>query len=162
MHKIDYKVHLSYNDILLVPYDQDVCTVKSRNDPDISTEVCPGKKIKIPIVSAPMDTVTGYEMTLALDSLGALGIYTRHINDEYETQKQIEVTKKMGQTLKGHKAIAIGVKTNNIYDLVSSFVDNGLDIICLDIANGNHIYMIEALREVSKVKNKHPQLSVIA
>lgn len=159
MDRINHNVHLSFNDILLLPFDDDVCTIMSRHDPDISSEISAGKKLNIPIISAPMDTITGIEMLKAMDSIGALGIHTRYINDKYESQKLVQAATE-AQKLKGPKAFAIGVK--NSYDMAHMLCDLGVDIICIDIANGNHILMIEAVQKVSKLRDKFPGLSIIA
>lgn len=156
----DSKVHLSFRDILLVPHDEDFCSVLSRKDPDISTEVCVNKKINIPFISAPMDSVTTVEMCIALDNLGCLGIYTRHINDDNERTKQAKAVKQIKQAVKNHVACAVGVR-NHIHEHVKYLCDVGMDIVCLDIANGNHAYMQNALKEIRKFKDSY-NLSIIA
>lgn len=161
IERIDHKVHLSYRDVLLVPYDDDFCEILSRNDPDISSEVCPGKKIDIPIVSSPMDTVTGPEMADKLAKLGCLGVLTRYINDPDEITKQVANVKYVKErNPEKWVACAIGVKTH-VYDHVKQLCDVGMNIVCLDIANGNHIYMKNALEEVTKLKDEY-DLSIIA
>jgi IMP dehydrogenase/GMP reductase len=160
MERINHNVHLAFNDILLVPFDDSICTIMSRNDPDISSEITNGKKLNIPIISAPMDTITGIEMMKAMDVMGGMGIHTRFINDQYEQMKLIQAAKEAVKTIKGPKAFAIGVK--NSYDMAYSLCDLGIDIICIDIANGNHQLMINAIQEVSKLKDKFKTLSIIA
>jgi len=159
---VNHKVHLSYKDVLLVPYDEDFCTIMSRHDPDISTEVCPGKKLKNPIISSPMDSVTGPEMVVALAKQGSMGVLTRYINNPNELELQLEGV----IYIKKHVpditdiAVAMGVK-NNVLEHASVLCDAGVTIICLDIANGNHILMARALDTVAKMKDKY-NLSIIA
>ena len=65
---------LCFDDVLIVPQYSEV---ESRRDIDIST--CIGdKKLEIPIISSPMDTVTGARMATAMSSLGGLGIIHRY------------------------------------------------------------------------------------
>lgn len=154
------KVHLSFRDILLVPYDDDFCSIKSRQDPDISAEVCPGKKLNVPLLSAPMDTVTGPEMAIALDKVGCLGVHTRFINNPDERNLQVKAIKRMKQECLGHVACAVGVK-NNVHEHVERLCDVGLDIVVVDIANGNHIFVKEVLDKIVKLKDTHG-LSIIA
>src|SRR5215217_8843389 len=65
---------LAYNDVLLVPrYSR----VRSRNEVDLSTVIAPGITLAVPLLSANMDTVTGTEMAIAMDRVGALGAIGR-------------------------------------------------------------------------------------
>lgn len=161
MGRIDRNVHLSYQDVLLVPYDDDFCSVMSRKDPDISTFICPGKKLEVPLVSSPMDSITEKEMAVAMNNCGALGVITRYINDANELQKQISQVKYVKQhSTKGYVAAAVGVK-NNAYEHVAALCDAGLNIVCFDIANGNHVMMRDAIRSVLSLKDRY-NLSIIA
>ena len=158
---IDSTVHLSYKDILLVPYDDDFCEIESRNYPDISTEICKGIKIDIPLISAPMDSVTGPNMAIALSKIGSLGILTRYIGQKDEQQTQVNDIKLVRESCPNAIiATAIGVK-NDVWNIAKRLCDEGVNIICLDIANGNHIFMRDALREVSMLK-QHYNISIIA
>ena len=53
---------LAFDDILLVPAHSSVLP----RDVDVSTEIAPGLKLNIPIVSAAMDTVTEAKLAIAL------------------------------------------------------------------------------------------------
>lgn len=158
--RVNHRVHLSYRDVLLVPYDQKFCTIKSRNDPDISSEICRGKRLQVPLVSAPMDSITGLRMAIALDKLGALGIQTRYINNPDELRMHLSFLRSFHETADGYAAVAVGVK-NGVYDHVKALCDTGLSIVCLDIANGNHEYMAESLKAIAPLKDQY-DLSVIA
>src|SRR3990170_3104916 len=58
----DLPLALSYDDVLLVPQ---YSKIDSRSDVDVSTEIAPGLKLDLPLVSTKMDTVTGVEMAAA-------------------------------------------------------------------------------------------------
>lgn len=161
MRVVDKQVHLSFKDILLVPYDETVCTIMSRNDPDISTHFCEGRRIDIPLISSPMDSVSEPRMVSSLNNLGSLGVQTRYINDSDEISKQIAAVKKIKEeSQKGHVACAIGVK-GDVYHHAMSLCDVGLDVIFIDIANGNHVLMLKAIETVQRVRDKHPFLSIV-
>ena len=151
--RINHKVHLSYKDILLVPYDDSFCKVLSRNDPDISSEICPGQQIDIPIVSSPMDSITGADMAVALSRNGAIGIHTRYIglNPEADYLCMCEAVQEMVKQRVQYPAIAVGVKH---LSLIENLLEYGAKIICIDIANGNHILVKEILEPVATLKNR--------
>ena len=64
---------LTYDDVLLVPQNSDVI---SREVVDTSVEFGPYKLSK-PIMTAPMDTISGEKMIRELARLGAIGILPR-------------------------------------------------------------------------------------
>jgi len=152
-------VQLSFKDILLY-YDGPPSKIKSRKDPDISSKIVDDWTIKVPIVSAPMDSITQEEMAIALHRAGGIGIYTRLIGDPEENKKQIKAIQKLKKEGISPIACATGVK-GDISKNAKSLCDAGLDIICVDIANGNHIFMKETLAILSQLK-KHYSLSLIA
>lgn len=175
--RVDPRLHLSFKDILLEPFDQHPCVTASRNDPDIFSEICPGKRVAIPIISAPMDTITGVDMAITMASLGTVGVLTRYINNPDELNMQIQnvsaVSAPSSQySLEGipgknvyalHVAVAIGVK-DRPEEKAKKLVEAGATIICLDIANGNHILMLQALEKIKhlNLQHKNGAVSIIA
>lgn len=147
--RVNHQVHLSYRDVLLRPYSDDFCSIESRHDPDISTSIAPGVKLQTPLISSPMDSITGPRMAIALARCGALGILTRYINDKDEHKKQLADVATVRQHTKGPVAVAIGVKDNSVFG-AESLCEAGATIICLDIANGNHKFMQHALHRLQR------------
>ena len=69
---------LCFDDVLLVPK---YSNIKSRKEVDLSHQlVNVPKPLTLPIVSSPMDTVTGPEMASAIDAHGGLGIIHRNLD----------------------------------------------------------------------------------
>ena len=69
---------LSFDDVLLEPQFSDIL---SRSEVDISTTMSEGQvnvKFRLPVISAPMDTVTEDKMALAIGREGGLGIIHRY------------------------------------------------------------------------------------
>lgn len=69
---------LTFDDVLLVPGYSEVLPV----DVDITTRLTADIKLNIPVVSAAMDTVTEWEMAIALARLGGIGIIHKNLSPE--------------------------------------------------------------------------------
>ena len=84
---MDIEIGLSFDDILLVPSKTDLM----REDVDTSSQLTKDIRLKAPILSSPMDKVTGSEMAIAMAREGGLGIIHRNI----ETEQQVDMVKKV-------------------------------------------------------------------
>ena len=80
---------LTFEDVLLVPQYSEVLP----KEVSLETKLTRNIKLKIPMVSAAMDTVTEYRAAIAMARLGGIGII--HKNMDIETQcKQVTKVKK--------------------------------------------------------------------
>ena len=66
----EYHQSLTYDDISLVPTE--VSRIKSRTEANTKNNFL-GLDLALPVVSSPMDTVTGIDMAKALTELGCIG-----------------------------------------------------------------------------------------
>ncbi|NJE11169.1 IMP dehydrogenase [Thermococcus sp. MAR1] len=66
----------TFDDVLLIPQPTEV----EPKDVDVSTRITPNVKLKIPILSAAMDTVTEWEMAVAMAREGGLGVIHRNMS----------------------------------------------------------------------------------
>ena len=67
------KEGLAFDDVLLIPQASDVLP----NDVDLSTTLCEGLSLNLPIISAAMDTVTESRLAIAMGREAGLGIIHR-------------------------------------------------------------------------------------
>jgi len=88
MEKIKQKA-LTFDDVLLLPRYTDFLP----EDTDLETKVSRNIFIKIPLVSAAMDTVTESRMAIALAENGGIGIIHKNSSSEEQAQ-QIKMVKK--------------------------------------------------------------------
>src|ERR687892_174548 len=80
---------LTFDDVLLLPAESDVVP----SAVDTSTQVTRRVRLKVPIVSSPMDTVTESRMAIAMARAGGLGVLHRKLSPE-EQAAQVEVVKR--------------------------------------------------------------------
>ena len=133
----EYKQSLTYDDISLIPTE--VSRIKSRTEASTNCSFL-GLKLNVPVISSPMDSVTGIEMAKELSNLGSLGIVNR-----FDSSLDSVLNSKNG---KGIKAISIALNTNlNTIEKIAA--KNYL--ICIDTANANNK---EVLRKTEMIKKK--------
>ena len=135
-----FKKSYCFDDVLLVPQYSEIM---SRSEIDLSS----GDRLKnlsldLPIVSSPMDTVTESMMTSMMSSLGGLGIIHRY-NSPSEQASQVE--KSIRDSSCKNVGFAIGVGQGMI-DRARKCLDAGANVICIDIAHGDHALMRHSLR----------------
>lgn len=136
------KRSFSFQDIALVP-QKNIC--KSRLDANIESEIIRGVIRPIPIISSNMKSVTNADFAIMLYRLGAFGILHRAWADETLYLKE---AKKVGQECRW-AAASIGID-KEAYELARLLVAVGINIICIDIANG---YCDRAIKLGRKIKN---------
>lgn len=133
----EYTQSLTYDDISLIPTQ--VSRIKSRKDPSTQTTFL-GLRLQLPVLSSPMDTVTGLEMAKELTRLGCLGVLNR-----FDSSLEILLEGKNG---KGVRAVSIGLNTD--MKIVEQLIEKNL-IICIDTANANNK---EVLKKCEQIKKK--------
>ncbi len=135
----NYKLSLTYDDISLIPFE--ISRIKSRIQADCSTEFL-GKKLQLPVLSSPMDTVTGITMAKELERLGCLGVLNRFDSSLKELMENEEL-------MKYASAVSIGLNTPE--KIVAELAERNL-IICIDTANANNLTVLNKCEEL---KNKY-------
>src|SRR3989338_8086487 len=85
----NFKEGLTYDDVLLVPQYSEVLP----RDVDITSNLTKKIKLSVPIISAPMDTVTESAMAIAMAQEGGIGILHKNMTIE-EQAKQVRKVKR--------------------------------------------------------------------
>ena len=141
----------SYDDVLLVPQ---YSKITSRSDVDIGTKV--GRmKLKLPIFSANMDTVTEARMAMAMANAGGAGVLHRfcHLADEdlwLQDMRSAEVKPRI---------ISIGLD-RSASDVRMTNLEYDLDAVCIDVAHGDHERVVEVVETLRKELG--PDIDIIA
>ena len=131
----------TFDDVQLVPKYSDI---NHRTDCTTITKVTKNVWLEIPLVSSPMDTITGYDMAFEMDNLGGMGFLHRFQSTE-DIVRQIREFKvsRVGGTI----GASIGV-TGNYLEQTQAYIDAGAQIILIDVAHGHHKLVKEAIRRL--------------
>ena len=77
-----FREGLSFDDVLLVPKRTEILPTEA----DLSTTFLPGITLKIPLVSAPMDTVTDARLAIAIAREGGVGVIHRNMDIDAQAE----------------------------------------------------------------------------
>jgi IMP dehydrogenase len=140
---------LTYDDIQIVPGYSDII---SRSDCDVRTNLTFNIQLQIPIVAAPMDTVCGYDMCLALGKLGGIGFVHRFMPED----EQLSIVRRLCTEQQKHNfpiGAAIGVKN---LDHAWRLIECGADVLLIDVAHGHSIHVEHLLKKYHDSKTNVP------
>ena len=150
----------TFDDLLLVPAYSEVVPA----DVCIKTRLSDRLVLKIPVVSAAMDTVTEYEMAKALALAGGLGFIHKNlsIDTQAEMVKAVKVCKgneesavdSNGMLLVG-AAVSVSINT---MDRVEALVNAGVDVITVDSAHGHSKGVLNTIQEI---RSRYPKLDIV-
>jgi IMP dehydrogenase len=151
------RLGLTFDDVLLIPS-------KTRVDPvetEIRTKLTRNLEINIPIVSSPMDTVTGPEMAIGMAHLGGIGII--HRNQSIEDQRLAVRSVKREESLIIREVITIGPE-NTVAEAIKLMEEKriaGLPVvdkgILVGIITGRDVrFLKEKEKKVNEIMTKNP------
>ncbi len=129
---------LTYDDISLIPLE--ISQVKSRIECDTTCNFL-GQEFQLPVMSSPMDSVTGVRMGEELTDLGCLGIVNRFdssLNEILESDNETKI-----------KAVSISLHESE--EMIEKLASKGFTI-CIDTANANNS---SVLKKCEEIKNKY-------
>jgi IMP dehydrogenase len=118
--------------------------VGSRSEVDLSTQISPRVKLKLPIISINMTDVTGVKMAVTLGKLGAMGFLPRFFPEDKQAD-MVKKVKKEGVQV----GAAVGCR-NGAIKRAEKLVKAGADIITLDVAHGAMQKAIDTTRELKR------------
>ena len=135
----EYALSLTYDDISLIPHE--ISEIKSRSEVNIHSEFL-GREMKVPVVSSPMDTVTGIDMAKTLKEMGCIGILNR-FDSSFDTFLNY------GKSSNTIDAVSVGLTTED--DVIAKLAELNV-IICIDTANASNK---EVIKMCEHVKTKY-------
>ena len=133
---------LCFDDILLVPQHSEI---ESRRQVNLGSGIGSGitsYALPMPVISAPMDTVTEWQMAVEMRRLGGLGMIHRYmsIEDQVRQYKFVEAHGRIA-------GAAIGA-TGDYLERAWKLAQAGCRLLLVDTANGHSQYAIDAVKKI--------------
>lgn len=137
--------YLTFDDVLIKPTFSEVA---SRKLVDLSTSLTNGNitvNLKLPILSANMDTITGSEMAIAMANAGGLGVLHRFWSIEDNLTAFNKVLAE-GLTCAG----SVGLGDYEFKRAISLF-EAGCEVLVLDVAHGAQMAVVAQYKRLKEV-----------
>ena len=137
------KEALTFDDVTLAPKYSEILP----SETDTSVSLTKYLKLKIPLLSSAMDTVTESRMAIALAKAGGLGVIHRNL----DIKKQLSEIKKV----KKQKLIvgaAVGAAPNE-FIRAKEIIKEGVDLIVVDTAHGHTKKVAQIIKYIRKIKS---------
>lgn len=131
---------LTFDDVLLLPQLSEILPT------EVNTETVFAKniKLKIPLISAAMDSVTESALAIELGRLGGLGVIHKNLSVQNQAG---EVAKVKDQ--KYLAAAAVGA-SGDFMERAEALIKAGADALIVDTAHGHSKRVLEAVKQIKK------------
>lgn len=120
-----FREGLSFDDVLLIPQRTDVMPTQV----DISTQLLPGMLLQVPIVSAPMDTVTDARLAIAIAREGGVGVIHRNMPIETQAEQVDRVKRSEHGVITNPIKLTPDKTIQDAVDLMERFHISGVPIV---------------------------------
>ena len=136
MIMVPIKEALTFDDVTLAPKYSEILPS------EVNTGVTLTKylKLKIPLLSSAMDTVTESKMAIAIAKAGGIGVIHRNLNVK---EQIIEIKKVKKKKLLVGAAVGAGP---NEFTRAKALVNEGVDLIVVDTAHGHTKKVAEIIK----------------
>jgi IMP dehydrogenase len=141
------KNSLTYNDISLVPAY--ISEISSRSLINTSTKFL-DRELAIPVLSSPMDSVSGPQMAELFYQNKSLAVLSRFIENYFDVAKEV--------LNNSYKGISIGLEENNESNVLLELCNEHSGVVCLDTANASNSFV---LKRIENIKSKYQKLKLI-
>ena len=141
---VPIKEALTFDDVTLAPKYSEILP----SEVDTSIKLTESLKLKIPLLSSAMDTVTESKMAISIAKSGGLGIIHRNLDIKNQI---IEIKKVKKQKLLVGAAVGAGPKE---FKRAEAILKENINMIVVDTAHGHTKKVSEIIRFIKKIKTK--------
>ena len=145
---VPIKEALTFDDVTLVPKYSEILP----SEVDTSIKLTNNLKLRIPLLSSAMDTVTESKMAIAIAKAGGLGVIHRNL----DVKTQISEIKKV-KIKKLLVGAAVGAGPSE-FKRADAILKENIDMIVVDTAHGHTKKVSEIIKFIKKRKNKKTAL----
>ena len=139
---VPIKEALTFDDVTLVPKYSEILP----SQVDTSIKLTKNLKLKIPLLSSAMDTVTESKMSIAIAKAGGLGIIHRNLSTK---QQVLEIKKVKRLNLLVGAAVGAGPSEFKRAEII---LKENIDMIVVDTAHGHTKKVSEIIRHIKRIK----------
>jgi len=116
---------LTFDDLLLLPAASEVLP----NEVDVSTRLTPGIELKIPLVSAAMDTVTEAETAITMARQGGLGVLHRNMSIERQATEVEKVKKSESGMIVDPVTVGPEQSVHEVLEIMKRYRISGVPVV---------------------------------
>ena len=142
------KEALTFDDVTLAPNYSEILP----SETNTSTKLSKNLKLKIPLISSAMDTVTEGRMAIAIAEKGGIGVIHRNLS----IKKQIDEIRKV-KNKKFLVGAAVGASLDE-HKRAERILKENLDLIVVDTAHGHTKKVSDIIKKIVKIKPKKTTL----
>ena len=139
---VPIKEALTFDDVTLAPNYSEILP----SEVDTSVSLTSNLKLKIPLLSSAMDTVTESKMAIAVAKAGGIGVIHRNLDIKSQVS-EIRKVKKL--SLKVGAAVGASEKE---FIRAKEIIKEGVDLIVVDTAHGHTRKVGEIIKYIKKTK----------
>jgi IMP dehydrogenase len=143
---------LTFDDVLLVPGPSSV----HPNDVDLSAQLTPSIRLKMPLVSSPMDTVTEHRTAICLAQEGGIGFVHKNLSIEAQASEVAKVKRFESGMIVDPITLEPDQPIQDALDIMHEHRISGLPVV-----RGEKLVGIVTNRDLRFVKNSENPVSSI-
>ena len=142
------KEALTFDDVTLLPQYSETLPSEVNTETTLSKKI----KLKIPILTSAMDTVTESRMAIAIAKSGGIGVIHRNLSIKDQISEIKKVKKK---NLKVGAAVGAGPLE---FKRAQAIIKENIELIVVDTAHGHTKKVAEIIKKIIKNKSKKTAL----
>ena len=141
---VPIKEALTFDDVTLAPKYSEILP----SEVNTGVQLTKNLKLKIPLLSSAMDTVTESKMAIAIAESGGIGVIHRNLDIKNQI---LEIKKVKKQKLIVGAAVGAGP---NEFKRAEAIIKEGVNLIVVDTAHGHTKKVGEIIKFIKKIKSK--------